>query len=461
MSMVKNISRSKGWGAQSMEHRTCCISFAEDSLSILSTRVLLLLAGIVQGVLIARLLGPAAKGALSIIILLPSLLVSMGHLGIGNANLYFMGKRRFSFQSVLSNSLALSVMLGGFLISTCLISVAFLKDTLFDGIAPVLVAISAFTIPFTLFIKYVGYIFLGRQMILERNLMNILQELTTLICIVVFVLFLRLRIAGALISMLVGLLLAMFYSLLRLGLIGSISIRFNYELFRKSIGYGIKPYLALIILSLNYKSDIFLVKYFLTNTDVGYYSLAVSIANILWHIPTSVGMITYARVAFLSPEQANELTSKACRNTLSASFIVGIALLCACRFFIPLVYGQVYAPSVSALTILLPGVLAMTIFTTLHGDLAGRGRPDITIYVFSGALLANIVLNVILIPEMGIEGAALASTMSYATGSVVLAYIFSQLTNTRLRKLILPQRCDIQDYRMVFARLRSKIIDQL
>ena len=433
------------------------MSFVKDSLSVFSTRVLLFLVGISGGVIIARVLGPTNKGILSIIVLLPNLLVSVGHLGIGNANLYFIGKKKFSFQSILSNSLTLSITFGGFLILFCLVTVAFLKDTIFKEIDFIVIAIAVFIIPFTLFIKYASYIFLGKQMIRERNLVNILQGLLLFICIVVLVLFLRLGIKGALISTLGGLLFATFYSLRHLRRMGRLTLCFDYELFKKSIGYGIKPYLALVILSLNYRFDIFLVKYFLTNTDVGYYSLAVSIANKLWYLPSAVGIITYAKVASLDSEQANKLTPKACRNTLLASFIVGIVLFWAGRFLIPLVYGQAYMPSISAFMVLLPGVLAMTIYVTLHSDLAGRGRPEITLYVFSGALAVNIALNLFLIPKMGIEGAALASTVSYTAGSVVLGYIFSRLTNTKLRDILLLQRSDIQDYRRILAKFALKI----
>ena len=100
----------------------------------------------------------------------------------------------------------------------------------------------------------------------------------------------------------------------------------------------------------------------------------------------------------------------------------------------------------------------MAIFMTIHSDLAGRGRPEITLYVFSGALVVNIALNLFLIPKMGIEGAALASTASYTLGSLVLGYIFSRLTNTRLRDILLLQRSDIQNYRKILTKLVLKII---
>ncbi len=432
-------------------------SFVKDSLGVFSTRILLILVGIVGGIIIARMLGPTNKGILAIVVLVPTILVSIGHLGIGQASLYFIGKKKFDFQSILSNALALSIILGILLIVLSLSVILLLRNSIFLGVNFLFIALALFTIPFLLFIKFTDFILMGRQMILKRNLLHITNGIMGFIGIVLFVLVLRLGIKGALISTLVGLLVGTLYGLYNIKQIARVKLHFNFALFKDSVSYGIKPYLALIVLSLNYKFDIFLIKYFLTDTDVGYYSLAVSIAEKLWFLPSAIGIVTFSRIATLDVSEANKLTPRVCRNALLISFLTAILLLATARLFIPILYGKAFVPSINPFMVLLPGVIAMTIHKVLHSDLVGRGRPEISVYVFSGALILNILLNLYLIPRIGIIGAALSSAISYSSGALTLAFIFSRISAVALHKILIPRWEDLRNYRAILLKTDPKM----
>ena len=87
-------------------------SFAKNSLSIFGTRIILIIISIVSSIIVTRILGPSNRGVMEMLLLVPSLIVNFGNLGIGNANLYFVGKKQFSIDQVSSNSLSLSMLLG-------------------------------------------------------------------------------------------------------------------------------------------------------------------------------------------------------------------------------------------------------------------------------------------------------------------------------------------------------------
>ena len=85
----------------------------------------------------------------------------------------------------------------------------------------------------------------------------------------------------------------------------------------------------------------------------------------------------------------------------------------------------------------------MSFFKIINMDLAGRGKPDITLKVFLPAVLINIVLNIILIPDFGGCGAAFASTISYTVASVFILYYYMKITQLSLKDILICNKSDI------------------
>jgi len=83
------------------------------------------------------------------------------------------------------------------------------------------------------------------------------------------------------------------------------------------------------------------------------------------------------------------------------------------KFFIITLFGEKYLSGYPALQILLIGVLFYVVASANHNFLAGIGKPKtVTIIILLAAVL-NVLLNLLLIPRWGINGAALATTASY------------------------------------------------
>lgn len=59
----------------------------------------------------------------------------------------------------------------------------------------------------------------------------------------------------------------------------------------------------------------------------------------------------------------------------------------------------------------------------LTSDISGRGYPQYNSIAAGLALVATVALDIVLIPSMGIIGAALASTISYSM-TFVLSVVF-------------------------------------
>ena len=92
----------------------------------------------------------------------------------------------------------------------------------------------------------------------------------------------------------------------------------------------------------------------------------------------------------------------------------------------------------------------------LANDLIARGYPTNYSVTSGVALTIMILLDVLLIPRYGIDGAALASTVSYFAATSLIVYIYIRLTGNPLRMLIIPQRSDLVFIKKNFGSWRFR-----
>ena len=68
----------------------------------------------------------------------------------------------------------------------------------------------------------------------------------------------------------------------------------------------------------------FLIAYFMDNSAVGLYSIAVILSERIWTVSQSVSTVLFARISNLTDDLSkNKFTSLAARNTLFISLIGG------------------------------------------------------------------------------------------------------------------------------------------
>jgi O-antigen/teichoic acid export membrane protein len=156
----------------------------------------------------------------------------------------------------------------------------------------------------------------------------------------------------------------------------------------------------------------------------------------------SSGSESESRAAF-------ELGSRVC-----FSLTLALALLAAvlAGVMIPLVYGSAFSPSVESLRLLLPGILVASMTKVLAAYIAGRGLIR---YNLVGALIGlgiTVMLDLLLIPEFGGRGAAVATTMSYFATWLYCLWTVSYVLRVPIRHAFLVTRSDVH---AILGRLRA------
>jgi len=396
--------------------------------------------GFATSIILARVLGPANRGIYALLMLIPSVMVLTGGMGLEVANVYYSANRKYKLDDIISNSLFATVAISSIIIilwwaiSDTRIVKGFIEKN--NIAASHLWALILFAIPLMFFYGFYNKILLGREQIIKFNLTNAFQSILQLASIIILLVVLGQGIYGAVLSFIIavaGSSLLVGFFIFRLG---KIKFSINPGLVKDSIRYGGKAYLGNMLQFLNYRLDMFLVAYFMDVRAVGYYVISVVIVEKLWMIPNSLATVLFPRISAIDSKEANHVTCKTSRHTLIVVFALSLLLLVLARPLIRLLFGHAFLPSVEPLIFLLPGVVALSYAKILTSDLAGRGRPEFGTLAAFVSLTINIPLNLFLIPIWGIAGAAFASSVAYALASLIVTIAFIKITGVSWRNTL-------------------------
>jgi O-antigen/teichoic acid export membrane protein len=178
--------------------------------------------------------------------------------------------------------------------------------------------------------------------------------------------------------------------------------------------------------------------------EVGLYAVATTVAELVW-VPTwALSQATKETQAGAEPADAGSVTARAVRMTLVLSALCAAGLAAVAPVGLGLVFGADFDAALTAVWILLPAAAAMAIWRLLTVFLARMARLRVTAGITLTALTVNVGLNLVLIPPLGIAGAALASLCGYGCGAVLAGWWFRAVTGTAWKQLV-PRWADVKD----------------
>jgi O-antigen/teichoic acid export membrane protein len=150
-----------------------------------------------------------------------------------------------------------------------------------------------------------------------------------------------------------------------------------------------------------------------------------------------LGTVLFPKASAMDAESNFKMSAAACRRTLLVTFLASAFLLVAVTPLIPVVYGSEFKPAATVFLILLPTGMLYTLHKVLGGSLSANGRPQTTLFAGLISLPFTIGLNVLLVPELGIKGAAIASNVAYAINSSVVLFFFVRASRLPLKDVLL------------------------
>ena len=432
-------------------------TFALDALSTFITRVCAFGLAFLISMITARVLGPSGKGTVALAVLVPTFASQFLRFGVDVANVYFLGSRKHTLQAILGNSLMVITATNLVAIPLYIIFIPLISNTIAAGVKPSLLLLASLLLPLNLLVGHLSPIFLGLQRVRKYNFIILGGRATALFFIVVLVVALSLGVVGAIWATILASVLMVGWALKELSKDVSVRPILNPGLLKESVSFGFRGYLANVVQFFNYRLDMFVVNYFVGVANVGWYSTAVTGAELLWYIPQAVATILFPRTAAAGVEEAKLFTPKVCRNTFLITLIAALGLSIVSKPLIIFIYGEAFALSVIPLWLLMPGVVALSISKILTSDLAGRGLLQYGAYSSAISLVATVFCDLVLIPRWGIAGAAVASSISYCIATLVVLFFYTRISGNSLAIVLIPRKEDVIIYRRYCSSLARRL----
>lgn len=405
------------------------MNFSSQVAWTFATRLLMIVNSVVAGIIVAWWLGAEGVGALAVINVAVATVVQLGSLGLPSSNTYFIAQDQSQLRAAAINSL-IFVLFVGCLLALGLSALAAARPAWFGFVPTDLIRVAAFSIPFQL-LSLIGLnMLLAAGKVREFNLLDLFGQSFVMVNAVIALILLNrqlttLVILNTLTSILSGLAVAVLLVISAKKLVAS-KWRADLGLLRRMIQYGIKFHISILVGAIIIRADLLVVNHFRGATETGVYSVASQFGLLLMLLPGVIATLLFPRVT--AEQDARGETT--CLVTRYTTFIMFLCCLAAVPFslLLPVLYGTEFRDATWLLLILLPGVYLMGLESVLVQHFNALGLPRAIPIYWIVTLALNLVLVFTLVPRLGAQGAAIASTISYAAIFALVAVHFHVTT---------------------------------
>ncbi|HBF42919.1 MAG TPA: hypothetical protein DDW42_04690 [Desulfobacteraceae bacterium] len=417
---------------------------ARFGISVFLTTIARFVLRIAKNVIISRVIGPSGRGILGLVTLVPDTLINLGHLGLGQADLFYLGKRKYPLEKVVGTNMVMAFLVGialagiGFIVFN---TPYFYKQdfNLINSFSVIIIAL----IPVLLFSHYMEFILFAIKDIHFINISDILRSLLPIIFFVVIYLVFHEGIKAAVYSwILSSAIICMLFSVRLFRYVGR-RPKFSLPYVKRGTLFGLKAYLGDLLNFLLLRIDYFFVSAFLGTRELGYYIISVSIAELIQSMPDAIVIPAIPIILGRKNEDSQGFTPTVIR-CIVAIVVVGCILVGVFgKIIISVLFGHKFLPAYLPLLFLLPGMIARSIYPILKTEIIGENRPIVVSILSGTALVCNILLNYYLLPKMGVTGAALSSSIAYWLATILALRIYIKSSANSVREVMLVRKKDI------------------
>jgi O-antigen/teichoic acid export membrane protein len=211
---------------------------------------------------------------------------------------------------------------------------------------------------------------------------------------------------------------------------------------RPKVAFVAKAHAGRVLLLGNYRLDQWLLGAISGPRELGLYSVAVAWAEALFFLPTALAYVQRPDLVRAARRQATRLTARVFRVALLITAATALVMIAGAPFLCAGVFGEEFRGSTDDLRVLVAGAFGIVALKLFGNALVAQGLPVLQSVAIAVGFACTVVLDVLLIPEFGGLGAALASTLAYTAAGVVVGAIFLRALDGRASELV-PRPGDV------------------
>lgn len=412
-----------------------------------SFRVVVMVISFITSVLSARYLGVTLKGQLSYLVTISGFIWMVMDLGLYRSFPYLVRKHPDKI-----GSLYKWIFIQFLAYTSILLFVGYLFITFFSSLLGfnfnfqylflfVLLITTAQTV------MQLQSLYLGLNKIWQHSIAQLLNALIMLLLLVLgFILLKQIdRLYYLLLITVCTNLIIIFYYIVKHNW-NNLKCKLDWVFTASSYKSGFRVFLSTLFIILLIRFDIVIIKRMLGYDQVGIYSIAAHLIDLLQVASNVVGGLLLVKLS----DNIEDVEKWKIMKKLLMSFFV---MLCVAnlgfiifgRQIISLLYGQQFVPVYYVYLWLIPASFGLSFGSLFNMYLNSKGFPVISIILPAVALSVNIMLNFLMIPVLGISGSAIATSIAYLLWFIMIILYEQYRSDNKMFKHLIPNRADWSD----------------
>lgn len=347
-------------------------------------------------------------GTVDLIYTIGMVLVPLLTLNIGESIMRFALDKDADCDKIMSTGI--TILIFGAIIGLLILPIA----NLFESVSNYSIYIYLYTLALAFSQIFLCYL-RGKEFLLKYSIGNIIQSLTIAIFNIIFLIGMKKGIEGYLMAYILANVCTGLYGFWA-GKVNLVIKKYSIdiELSKNMIKYSVVLIPNSFMWWIMNSSDRMMVSAMISVTANGVYAVAYKIPTLLSTITTIFNQAwSYSAIREDESEDKEEYNNRVYDNLVTIVIVVATGLLMIMKPFLSVYVGKEYYAAWHYVPYLIVGFVFMTLGSfiatsyTVHKDSMG--------FLISGTVgaIINLILNFILIPMMGVSGAAFATCISY------------------------------------------------
>ena len=393
------------------------------------------------GVITARYLGPAGRGSFWIIYNAAGLLTIVFSMRFRQSITYHLSKNR----DILGEVVLYGLFVGTVTVFCVAILAAycshFLYSTLLKGLETSWAILVLVCFSYYLWALVIGVIE-GLMLFNAKAIFMGGSYLLKCLLVLFGLGYLGLEFDGLILLM--GSVEAIAYSIIVVMILGKAKhFHINASSFRGMLRYSAGTFPGTVSDFYTLRMDAFFLNYFSGPSEVGIYSVAVSLSSMLLYLPAAIRNVLMPYIANFSDR---EITARLSRLLVMATSMVCVIIIPLVWVAVIPIYGTEFSFSRPLFLILMPGSIFWGIFLLLASDVEGRGHPWRVSMISMMTAVATAVLGLILIPSWNSVGAAIVSSVAQGISMFLVIQLYKRMIGVKLAQLLIPTVEDLRGF---------------
>ena len=405
---------------------------------------------IVTSLLGARALGPAGRGDLLLITLWPIVIALLAEMGLANAYRYWMAKEPERVSQLFSNALIYTMVVGAASVVVCDTIVPYLIAERNHEVM-VLMRVYMINIPAVILLNLMRGLLEGTRRFGWSGLAKFIFFAVQAVGFAILWWFGRLTVATATLTMIASQTTSMLLALAAVMQQLKPRWRPSWPEFKVSMNYGLRDYAGGIADYATLRLDQLMLGATASSAAMGLYVIAVRLSEVTTFLACAVADALMPEVASSEKSKQSEaLLARALRLTVYANLVILVPLWLGAPLMLRILFGESFVPAAGAFRWLLVAAVAWSASAIVIRGLQGFGHPGLTTIARFASAVTTAGALLILLPRMGITGAAISSLIGYTVMFAVALFALIQRRKLGFWRYLRPQRRDIP-----FAELKS------